>query len=325
MPNLSAQNQGTGSANISANAQFAGTISQPQKKIPLILALLAIILLVVFFVFSKYFKGKPLFSQPAAKVGSQTITKAEAEKLAADCIISQKDAVEYLVDQKVLAKWSADEKVTISEKEASDEAVRIGGLTPKDCKKTLASVNLLRQRLSENLTKFREGKFIVINFGRYNLGPPYGQVKDPVEREKLRKEEQAYADQLLNSFYPELKAGKITFDEAMKKVEEDPRVGLKSWYSSTLQSGPFTAFDYINKRGLLALPEVTEKVDALKVGEYSEPVVLKIGLSLTDPSAGTIDERYVIAKAERLGKGYSGTKEQLLEETRKQYKAQIYI
>lgn len=274
--------------------------------------------------------GPTIGADTVALVNNEPISDSEYEKSKA-CLAEKNPndpqvdnkALDVVIDEKVLSIWAQKDKVKITNKEVNDEAVRISGLNPSDCQKKLAKVNILRNRLSENLVKFREGKMIVINFGRYNLGPPYGQIADPIEREKLRQDEKAYADNLLNSITTDLKSKKISFDDAVKKVQGDKRVGIKSWYSSTLQSGPFTASDYIDKIGLLALPEVRKKIDALKTGNYSDPITMKISRSLTDSSAGDIEERYVIAKVEKIGKGFSGSKAQLLEKTRADHKTQI--
>ncbi len=54
-----AQNQGTGSANVVQNPKpSVGETGQPPKKFPIILALAAVVLLLVFLVLAKYGKGR---------------------------------------------------------------------------------------------------------------------------------------------------------------------------------------------------------------------------------------------------------------------------
>ena len=274
--------------------------------------------------------GPVIGSDTVALVNGEPVQGSEYEK--SKSCLSENDptdpdvddkALDTAVDEKVLSKWAKDNKVSVTNREISDEAVRINGLNPSECDKKIAKVNILRDKLSQNLVKFREGKLIVINFGRYNLGPPYGQIADPIEREKLRLDEKAYADKLLETITNSLKSGSISFDDALKAVREDERVGVTSWYSSTLQSSIFTADDYIKKSGLLVLPEVREKIDDLKIGSYSEPIILKTSTSLTDTSAKEVEVRYVIARVDRIGTGFSGNESQLLKKTREKYKTQI--
>jgi len=236
-----------------------------------------------------------------------------------------------LVDEKVLSKWAIDERVNISEEEASDEAVRIGGLNPKDCKKTLAKVNLLRNRLKDNLVKFREGKYISINFGLYANPKPITAppgVKSEEDRLNKLKEERDYADILTDSIYKEINDKKISFEEAMEKVRNDPKVGNKSTYETSFQSQAFTADDYNNKTGLLSDDSIIERINALSEGQMSEPFVHKINVAFCASEPGCepeiIDSRWIILKVERIGKGLQGTAESLLADVRKQYKAEIF-
>jgi len=153
----------------------------------------------------------------------------------------------------------------------------------------------------------REGKFIAINFDHYNPGAliPYAGIKDESEREKRLKDEREYADSLAKSIYSDLKSGNLTFEDVMEKVLNDPKVGAKSEYQTSLQSGSFTARDYIGKKGLLNDDAVRKKIDKIPQGQYSEPFVQQVDLSIcekTDPNCAPkyADARWLIVKVEKI-------------------------
>ncbi|MCH7541584.1 hypothetical protein IH981_02270, partial [Patescibacteria group bacterium] len=254
------------------------------------------------------------------------------EKLATDCSLGQKKAVELLVDERVLVSWASDEGVVISKAEQKDEELRIGGLdSVNPCTKRVAMVNLLRERLSQNIQVFREGEFIIINFSRF-ANPNSIQVTKGDEKNRKQKyaAERAYADTLSKSIYSDLKTGKISFEEAIKKVNNDPKVGLKSFYETNLISGSFTALEYIEKSGLLADDSVRQKIDKLNEGEISEPFISQIDvascwLSGEGCEPQYVDARWIIARIGNIGKGYGGSPETIIEKIRNDYKATIYI
>jgi len=156
------------------------------------------------------------------------------------------------------------------------------------------------QRMSET----REGKFISINFGHYNPGAliPYAGITDEAEREKRLKAEREYADNLAQSIYSDLKSGSLTFEAAIEKTLSDPKVGAKSAYQTSLQSGSFSAQDYTEKKGLLHGDFVREKIDTTPVGQFSEPFVQQVDVSFCegpDCISEYVDTRWLIIKIEK--------------------------
>lgn len=271
--------------------------------------------------------------QLAAKVGSEKITLEEAKRTAQNCKLTEKEATEYLVDEKVLSRWAKDENITPTPQEEEEEKILVGGAVyPNDpCVILKSKVNLLRKKLFQNIVKFREGKLIVVNFGLNN--PPIFEAENDEskkEREKLLQEDRNYANQLIQSIYTDLKAKRLTFDEAMDKTIKDPKIGVNSPYGiTTFQSGPFTATDYIEKLGALKDEEVRRKIDALNIGEFSEPFTQSVDRSLAfdgppERLPQIVELRWMIARVEKLGRGYGYTEDELLKKTREKYKTVIY-
>lgn len=296
---------------------------------------LAIVILALGLILSGiYYRQSTLFKpgeKLAAKVKNEKITLDFANQFAASCNLNQKQAVELLVDDKVLLLWAQDENVTLSSQEQEAEEIRISGKpAANDCVTIQARVNLLAEKIGQNIYKFRQGKFIVVNFGFYNKSPyPLPQLQNEEERQKNLEKERAYADQLVKSVYQQIKNGELSFEQAMEKVQQDPSVGLNSVYSTAPQTGPFTAKDYNERRGLSNLETVRQKIDLLSAGQFSEPFVLQIQLG--DPEIHgqeyktPVDSSWIVAKVDRIGKGETGNPEQLLERIKNKYQTKIYI
>ncbi|KKR49699.1 MAG: hypothetical protein UT84_C0021G0005 [Candidatus Curtissbacteria bacterium GW2011_GWA1_40_16] len=299
----------------------------PKSRKKMLLLLLLVILIAIVAGYLFLFSKKP-GPELAAKVGDRQITVSQANEFANECSLEQKEAAEYLVDNIVLEKWAQDEKIAFSKEDQEAEEVRISGKPAAiNCIAVQAKINLLREKLSQNTEKYREGKFIVVNFGRYNPSLPGWptEVTSEAEREKLLKEERAYADNLVQSIDNDLKENKLTFEQAIEKVNNDTKVGINSWYATSAKSGPFTTVDYIEKLGLLRTDEVRQKADALSPGEISEPFVQKVPTGVDEDQGSLVDARWVIAKVERAGEGYQGTAEELLKKTREKYDTKIYL
>lgn len=305
---------------------------QPSPRRKIIILVLVLLVLVGAVLALLWFTQKA--PKAAAKVGREKISFETVNNFSRDCDLAQKEAVEYLVDEKVLTAWADDEKISISAEEQKAEELRISGVeSPADCLKLEAKVNLLREKLSQNTTKFREGKFIAVNFGLYANPNPIQVTQEATgeaQRSQKLKEDKVYADTLVNSIYPDLKGKKISFEEAMEKVKNDPKVGTNSPYATSFQSGPFTAHDYIEKRSILNSEAVRQKVDGLKVGEISEPFIQQADVSfceMEDPNCQPkyVDSRWLIIQVEKIGQGYEETGEKLIAKIRDKYDAKIFI
>ncbi len=315
-------------------SQNATPSSTSPKKISRILPAVFIIFAILIVIFGLlkvsgrlYFDGGiPKLGLPVARVGNEAISKAQVSKFSNECNLGEKEALDFLVDNKVLDKWANDEKIIISGEQTKAETTRIGGKDPKDCKRLAARVNLLRNALLDNLTNFRSGKYIAVNFDRYIETPFAKSDLSAAELTKLNKEERQYADELVNSLNKDLADKKVSFEDAINKVNEDPRFGLNGRYATSVRSGDFSADDYAEKLGLMASPDLRNLADSLKIGEISQPFVVRFDLNLENPEAKPkmVDIRYIILKVERAGSGYQGSGDQLLNETRSKYQVMIY-
>ncbi len=264
----------------------------------------------------------------AVKIGDALISLESVNTIAKHCKIlgidNELEAAELLVDDNILSMWAADEGIVVSKQEQKAEELRISGKQPVvGCTDVHARVNLLREKLAQTTKKYREGQFIVVNFGRYNPSSFYTGGPSKAKREKLRKDERAYADKLIQSIYQDLKSNNITFKQGIEKAKKDPRTGFKSWYATSFQSRAFSALDYINKQDLLSFEEVWKKVDPLSTGQFSKPFVQSIEDDTT--KGKPIETRWIIANVKRAGEGSGGSVEGLLNQIRTEYGGKIYL
>ena len=295
------------------------------KRLVRILVLFLILLILAIVAASLFIFKKPP-ADLAAKVGDQKIMRDQVSQFANECQLEQKEAVEFLVDDIVLSTWSSDEKITVSPEGQRYPQEGAENVQLRSCEITLEKVNRLREKLTEYAVGFREGKFIVVNFDRFSPNPflPPPEATDGTDLVELQKKEREYADNLVKSIYDDLKAKKLTFEQALEKVQKDPNVGLESVYGAAIQSGPFLAVDYIEKRGLLRFDDVRGKIDALKEGEFSEPFVQKVDISLEEGNPRLADSRWIIAKVDKIGEG--GEKaDDIISKTRQKYGVRIYL
>ena len=299
------------------------------KRLVKILILLGLFLVAGLIVITMVFFKKPP-ADLAAKVGDQEITKAQVEGFSFECGVEQKEAVEYLVDEIVLSKWAEAENITVSAEEQRYPEEEVENIQLRPCEITLEKVNQLREKLSQDAIGYREGKFIAVNFDRYNPGSLYAipEATEEAQRNRLITEERSYADNLIQSINQDLGGEKITFEEAMAKVNQDQRVGTNSRYSTSIRSGDFSAEDYLSSLGLLAKEETRKKIDSLSSGQISEPFIEQVNISRCDGEDGCQpqykDARWIIVKIDRIEKG--GEKvEDILSKTRQKYDAKIYL
>ena len=307
----------------------APKIPNPKRRIIIILIVLALFAAIAGYLF--YLDRLP---KPAAQVGQENITLEQVANFSRDCDIAQNEAVEFLVDNIVLEKWVQDEKIAFSKEDQKAEEIRISGKEAAiNCIAVQAKVNLLREKLSQNTEKVREGKFIYINFGLYaNPDPMMAPPGVDNEEERIAKlnEDKSAADNLIQSIYQDLKANKLTFEQAIEKVNSNPKFGVATSSAVIKPGDSFTADDYIGKRNLLGDETVRKKIDELSEGKFSEPFIQKVNISLcqileTDCPAEYVDSAWVIVKVEKIGKGYEESGEKLLLKIREKHNAKIFL
>src|SRR4030043_618499 len=219
-------------ANIEPKPLFQPGWIGPRQLI-FLLSVVGIFLLVSFFILSD--ESFNIFRRIPSQI--PPVNKEQIENLTANCEVDEQQAKQYLIDNKALSGWAQAENIQITAEEKRFKEMELGGSEPvSDCLKLMAKVDILRDKLSQNIVKFREGKFVIVNFRQYYPSNFYKSDLPEEELVRLRQEERAYADSLIGSIHQDLKANKMTFEQAMEKVNSESKVGVESWYSTTTQS-----------------------------------------------------------------------------------------
>lgn len=151
------------------------------------------------------------------------------------------------------------------------------------------------------------GKLLVANFSRY---VPYQSGLLPQQEKEtpllgnpaaIAKDKQ-YAQTFITNLYDQIKAGKITFDQAIQMEHNDPMVGEKSYYSTQQHSGSFNG--PLNQIGLLAARSIRGTVTGMKPGQLSKPFVVRVTNSSTDQNS-TAESYFLVVRMDKTSGGES--------------------
>jgi hypothetical protein len=118
-----------------------------------------------------------------------------------------------------------------------------------------------------------KGKAIVANFSRYIPFPSPLLEKQKALNPKIGDPaaiaaDKAYAKSFITNLYDQIKAGKISFDQAIQMEHADPIVGEQA-YPSQPHSGPFDG--KISQSNLISADSIRQKIANMKPGEITKP------------------------------------------------------
>ncbi len=122
-----------------------------------------------------------------------------------------------------------------------------------------------------------KGKLLVANFSRYipfqsGLLAQQEAANPKIGNAAAMAADKEYALSFITNLYNQIKAGKITFDQAMQMEQNDPTVGEQA-YPSLYHS---QAFDGTRSQvGPLAASSITSKVNSIKPGQLTAPFVVQ--------------------------------------------------
>ncbi|MEM4260831.1 MAG: SurA N-terminal domain-containing protein [Candidatus Woesearchaeota archaeon] len=161
----------------------------------------------------------------------------------------KKRLLNILIAAKIAEKELASMNISVTDEEViSLMKERLGGVyenytdyQAKISKKALKS-EILINKIKEKQIAWRAGEFFIC---RFDL--PYEIGKDSVNTEESKAryaKDKEYAKKLCNNLYEEVKSGKITFAEAMKKAEADSVIGKPLWQETYVLSASFTKDDF---------------------------------------------------------------------------------
>lgn len=249
-------------------------------------------------------KQKDLDNKITALEGYVTVDASKKNQLLDD-----------LVEESIIEQTAKRLKITVSEKEIDDSAKKYNQNYSQSSSKDKIIENtrkaVLKEKVKDAILSLREGKYIKVRFDRHYPE----QFGGTVEEQKKDKE---YAKNLSEEIFNDLKSGKITFEQAQVKVNEDKTVDIASYPGVwTEQYGSFGKNDAAAENSIYNLPEFQENIYKLKKGEVGSP------FTVSDYDGGEKREIYfLIIKVEKIKEGEANNYADWLEKekTRLKYK-----
>jgi hypothetical protein len=185
-------------------------------------------------------------------------------------------------------------------------------------------------KLSAYNTGLYRGQVIVANFSRHIAfqSPFLGIQKatDPLMGNAAAvAQDKRYASNFITDLYNQIKAHKITFDQAIQKERSDLQLGMQA-YQTLPHSGSFDTSNVYLPATALVLPQsIKGKIHGMKAGQISAPFVVSVNNSLTKKNVMT-DSYYLIVKMDSTKGGSSSlTYAQYLSQAKQELGYKIYV
>ncbi len=289
--------------------------------------LLAVIVLAVGWLIVKkeLHVGEKVYAQAAG----HKIYKQDIEDLVGNNKgISDHDAAKVLADKYLIKAMAKGKDIAVTEK---DLVVQYGSATTgqKESNK-YAYQNKENQLYFQKIQNYNygiyKGKYLIGNFSRNvefhpqlpedkiinpNLGNPAAIAKD-----------KKYAQDFLTQLYNQVKSGKITFDQAMQKERNNPRIGVKA-YPSLPHSGPFDTSNGPNYPALKPA-SIRQKINDIEADEVTAPFVVRVGNSLEGNS--TAESYFLVIDMDKSSHSYTSVYfTQYLEQAEQKFGYKVYV
>ncbi len=177
-----------------------------------------------------------------------------------------------------------------------------------------------------------KGKLLATNFSRHiAFQSPFlalQEATDPLMGNPAAiAQDKEYAQNLITNLYNQVKAHKITFDQAIQIEHNDPQVGLKA-YQTLPHSGPFdTSNIYLGANALIAPQSIQAIMGDMKAGQLSKPFVVGVSNSLAGTGTqSTTDSYYLVVQMDSTVGGHSGLSySQYLAQAKKKLGYKVYV
>lgn len=329
---------------------------KPEKKNwPKILVILGITFLLalglVIIGFSLWQKAKPenqVDSNVIAIVNGEKITKSDfnakvysqefAGTLSDPRETSESEKVKFLnelVEEKIAAIEAAKNNVKISEAEAikiaAERGVNINEMSGDQITVALKNLlsSLIKEKVRQKVEIVKTGEYVLFRFDKYYKYGPI-DIKGEGEQSKIDTQK-AYAKRLADKTYTDIKSGKITFKQAVARVNSDPVISGKAFEPLRANIfGDFGDIEYTERLSYFdekSYSGFLEAVSKLKADGISEPILVK-GYPSDTTQGDMSDIFYAIVKVDKVTGGeipsIDGNYYNWLESKKKKYRTEIY-
>ena len=219
--------------------------------------------------------------------------------------VSNHDAATVLADKYLSQTMAQEQNVTVSQTDIVAAGCSNQKTKPFSYQNCVNGVYFAK--LANDNAGVYEGKYIMASFGRY---VPYqssvlaDQKKEDPKLGDLAAiaADKAYAQTLITNLYNQIKAGKISFDQAIQTEHNDPVIGANSTYRNQPHSGTFDG--PLSQYNAFSAPSLKQKIASIKPGETTKPFVVRVSDSAADPSS-TAESYFLIVRVDKASGGHS--------------------
>lgn len=263
-----------------------------------------------------------------AEVAGHKIYKSDIETMQTRNDVSDKVAATVLADKYLAEAMAKEHGVTISKTEIKAQGCPNQQTSPYGYQNCVNQ--LYFTELASNNEGVYQGEAIIANFGRYipyqsPLLAEYKKRSPKVGDPAAIAADRAYAQNFITGLYDQIKAGKISFDQAIQAEHNNPVLGAHT--TAYLSQPHSTAFDGpLSQISLLSAPTIRDKLTSMKAGELSEPFAVAVSNSATDPKS-TVESYFLLVKMDQVpgGKSTDMTFQQELAKDKKQLGYKINV
>lgn len=287
-----------------------------------ILIVVIIIAAVLFAIFDMHV-GQKVYAQAA---GHKVYKKEFDDMKQGNSSITDKQVATVLADKYLTEAMAKEHHVSVSQ--ADIDAANIANTVKLN---HYGYQNLVNQvyftKLTINNQGTYKGKLLVANFSR-NIPFQSGllaqqEAANPkIGNAAAMAADKQYALNFITNLYNQIKAKKITFDQAMQMEQSDPTVGEQA-YPSLYHSQVFDGT--LSTVGPLAAGSITSKINNIKPGQLTAPFVVRAQDSAYNPKSMT-DSYYLVVQLDSKSGGTGNlTFQQELDQAKKQLGYKINV
>lgn len=311
---------GDGGPSIKSRRLRLPSIRNRKKPVLIGLAVLVIVIVGAIIFSSKTHLGQKVYAQAAG----HKIYKEDIQALIGnEKGITTHQAATVLADKYLTEAMAKDDKVIVTDQDlvAAYGNNIVSQKTKQPFEYQQAVNNVYFQKLSTyNQSGTYRGEFLITNFGRHVPYPSpllkEQEAGDPaLGNPKLIASDRKYAGEFIADLYNKIKAGKITFDQAVQAEHKDSQVGIKA-YPTQPHSGTFdTSAGY----GLVVNADVTrDELRTIKQGTMTKPF-------LAGGSSAAAGPYYLVIRMDEAKGGQGLPYDQFLKQAKQKLGYKVYV
>jgi len=271
-------------------------------KIAIVLVVLLVLIGGALLIHGKVHIGEKIYAQAAGhKIYKQDIKTL----IGSNKGVSDHQAATVLADKYLTEALAKEQGITVSDK---DLQTAYGPVIEMLKKNNEYSYQLqVNQLYFDKLQTYNQGVYkgylLVGHFSRNIVLQPDAAAGQVISTDSPAvAADKKYAQDFLTNLYNQIKAGRITWDQAAAIEKADPTLG-ENMYSSLSHSGPFDASRA--PISLFAPASAQEQLSKLKKGQISKPFVVSVTNSVgTDGQ--TFESYFLVVRMDSTAGGKSG-------------------